>query len=260
MYSATPEAKSAWNAILGWVIERAGLSWELRDYEAPAPLATLWARTDLGCALMCGLPYSQRRPRPTLIAAPVPSPSRYAGQPIYFTDIAVRADAPFARLEDTFGGVVGYTLRDSMSGCIAVRSHLLKYRRANGGPLYREAVGDLVNARGVIEALAARRIDVGPLDSYSHDLLKVGDPALASQVKTIASTQAAPMPPFVATAAISASVLAGLRAALDLAGTALELSAHRAALLLERFAVPSDASYDIFDSVLNTAERYPDPW
>src|SRR5687768_4606717 len=123
MYSATPAVKQAWKAVLQWVMPRAGLDWELLDHDAPAPLSELWARDDLGLAMMCGLPYSQRAPRPALIAAPLPSPERYGGRPVYFTDIAVRADAPYRSLEDTFGGVVGYTLDDSMSGCVAFRTH-----------------------------------------------------------------------------------------------------------------------------------------
>jgi len=260
MYSATPAAREAWKAMLGWVVDQAGLDWPLVEHDAPAPLAALWERDDLGCAMMCGLPYSQRRPRPILVAAPVPSPDRYGGKPIYFTDIAVRADAPFERLEDTFGGVVGYTLRDSMSGYIALRAHLLRYREASGSPLYAQAVGDFVNARSVIEALAAGTIDVGPLDSYYHDLLKRGAPEFAAKVRTIASTGSAPIPPLVATAAIAGADLVRLRDALDAAGATPELAEQRAALVLDRFTAPAESDYDALASVLATAARYPDAW
>jgi len=135
MYSATATARADWKALLAWVLARAGLDWEVIDYDPPAPLSALWAREDLGLAMMCGLPFSQREPRPTLIAAPVPSPSRYGGRPVYFTDIVVRADAAYERLEDTFGGVVGYTLADSMSGGVALRDHLARYRAARGSRL-----------------------------------------------------------------------------------------------------------------------------
>jgi len=260
MYSATPAARRAWSELLGWVLERAGLGWEIVEYAAPAPLGALWERDDLGCAMMCGLPWSRRRPRPILVAAPVPSPVRYDGKPIYFTDIAVRADAPFERLEDTFGGVVGYTLRDSMSGYVALRAHLLPCREASGSPLYAKAVGGFVNARSVIEALAAGTIDVGPLDSYYHDLLKRGDAELAAKVKTVASTAAAPIPPFVATGMVANADLARLRSALDAASTAPEVAAQRAALLLDRLTVPAESDYDALASVLDAATRYPDAW
>jgi ABC-type phosphate/phosphonate transport system substrate-binding protein len=117
-----------------------------------------------------------------------------------------------------------------------------------------------VNARSIIEALAAGTIDVGPLDSYSHDLLQCGAPELAAKVKTIASTAAAPIPPFVAPGMVANADLARLRGALDAASTAPELAAQRAALLLDRFTVPAESDYDALASVLDAATRYRDAW
>ncbi|GAA4336029.1 hypothetical protein GCM10023165_12910 [Variovorax defluvii] len=245
MYSATATARADWKTLLAWVLERAGLDWLVIDYDAPAPLSALWAREDLGLAMMCGLPFSQREPRPTLIAAPVPSPARYGGRPAYFTDIVVRADARYERLEDTFGGVVGYTLADSMSGGVALRDHLAPYRAAHGSRLFRHAVGHLIHARGVIEALAAGTIDVGPLDSYYHDLLRRHEPDFARQVRTIASTVARPIPPLVATAALSADELARLRDALQASTRAPALHDVTERLLLAGFDVPDPADYDV---------------
>ncbi|MBI3372902.1 MAG: hypothetical protein HY017_14265, partial [Betaproteobacteria bacterium] len=146
MYSATPAVKQAWKDVLGWALEHAGLAWDLLDYDSPAPLSALWARSDLGCVMMCGLPYTRRAPRPTLVAAPVPSPGRYGARPVYFTDIVVRADSDFRRLEDTFGGGVGYTVEDSMSGCVALRRYLRRFRTPDRPRLYRKAVGGLIHA------------------------------------------------------------------------------------------------------------------
>ncbi|WP_162590824.1 phosphate/phosphite/phosphonate ABC transporter substrate-binding protein [Variovorax sp. PBL-E5] len=249
MYSATPAVRAEWRRLLQWVLARAGLDWPVVDYDAPAPLSVLWAREDLGLATMCGLPFSQRAVRPTLIAAPVPSPPRYGGRPIYFTDIVVRAASPHQRLEDSFGGVVGYTLADSMSGGVALAAHLALFRQRHGARLFRAAVGGLVNARGVIEALAEGRIDVGPLDSYYHDLLRHNEPALAAQVRVVASTGAMPIPPFVATAALGAEELKRLRDALRAVATADELQATRRCLLLEGFALPDAADYAVLAGI-----------
>jgi ABC-type phosphate/phosphonate transport system substrate-binding protein len=254
MYSATPQAKAAWKRVLAWVIEKAGLEWELLDYDAPAPLSDLWARDDLGAAMMCGLPYSQRRPRPKIVAAPVPSPARYGGRPIYFTDIVVRSDAKYSKLEDTFGAVVGYTLEDSMSGCIALRYHLLQYGNRSPFSLYRKAVGGLIHGRRVIEALVAGTIDVGPLDSYYHDLLIRNDPATAARVRIVATTASAPIPPLVATGAVSGAELGRLRSALLAVHDAGELQAERETLLLSRFAVPEPSDYDVLDDILRETQ------
>jgi ABC-type phosphate/phosphonate transport system substrate-binding protein len=258
MYSVTAAVGAAWNAVLGWAIRKAKLDWQLLDHPAPAPMSALWGRNDLGMAMMCGLPYSERMPRPTLVAAVVPLPERYGGRPVYFTDIAVRADASFRTLEDTFGHTIGYTLHDSMSGYAALRRHLLPYRR--GKPLYARAVGGLQSARTVIEALADGRIDVGPLDSYSHDLLRANDPVFAAKVRVVDSTVAAPIPPLVATGAVPSEELGRLRSALVAAADTAELAAERRTLLLKGFALPHAQDYDVFRAIRADAETNAGVW
>lgn len=82
MYSMCPAAKDAWRTLIGWVMRRADVNWEFYDWDAPKLLADLWARDDLGCAMMCGLPYSLREPKAQILAAPVPSLPRYCNQSI----------------------------------------------------------------------------------------------------------------------------------------------------------------------------------
>jgi ABC-type phosphate/phosphonate transport system substrate-binding protein len=252
MYSVTAAAKADWRAVLGWALREAGLDWPWLDHDAPAPLAALWSRDDLGAAMMCGLPFSQRAARPTLVAAPRPSPARYGGRPVYFTDLVVAAGSPHRTLEDTFGGVVGYTLADSMSGGVALRHHLARYRNPARPRLYRRSVGNLIHARGVIEAIVDGRIDVGPLDSYSHDLLAAYEPALAAQVRTLSSTEPTPIPPIVATAAIDDEALVRLRAALLRTPEERSLAAPMARLLLTGFAIPDPADYDRLAAIAAT--------
>ena len=86
------------------------------------------------------------------------------------------------------------------SGFNAVRHHLLRYRRERTGALFRESVGPLVTPRRVIEALMSGAIDVGPLDSYVHDLLKVHEPATVGALRTVETTVMTPMPLLVASA------------------------------------------------------------
>ena len=235
MYSVAPAAKAAWRELLEWVLEQANLRMEFVDQESPATLADLWVRNDLGAAMMCGLPYSHRKPKPILLAAPVPSPERYADRAVYFTDIAVRADAPFAKLEDTFGHTIGYTLTDSMSGCVALRQHLLPLRKPGGEPLYRKVAGGLVNARGIIQALIDGRIDVGPLDSYVHELLRLTEPGLAAQLRVVGVTAPTTMPPLVAAPGIAPAEVARLREALCATAQASGLAEVCATLGLRRF-------------------------
>jgi ABC-type phosphate/phosphonate transport system substrate-binding protein len=245
MYSVTPPVAAAWRELFLWAGQRAGVDLRWIDHAYPAPLGELWSWPDLGCAFMCGWPFAQSDPQPKLIAAPVPSPARYGGRPVYFTDFVVRATADFRTLDDTFGFRLGYTVEDSQSGYNAPRHHLLKFRDPIRPTLYKEVVGSLVTPRRVIEALLDNRIDVGPLDSYVHDLLKKHDPALARQLRTVATTDAAPIPPLVAAPGCDEEAVAKLRKALVEAGTRPELAKLRGVLLLKGFAAAAPRDYRI---------------
>jgi ABC-type phosphate/phosphonate transport system substrate-binding protein len=240
MYSVTPASAQAWRAVIGWATRAADLPVEFVEHAAPKLLSDLWARDDLGCVQMCGLPASRRNPAPMILAAPQPSPPRYGGKAVYMSDIAVKVNSPFRSLEDTFGGTAGYTLKDSQSGYFAFRSLLLD--RHPGGR-YRRIVGGLLSPRGVINALVSGGIDVGPLDGYAFDLIRAGDPEFAAQVRVIASTDPTPIPPLVATAALDKAQVERIRNAFLRAHEEPSLAPQMKALLVERFVVPDLAAY-----------------
>ena len=84
-------------------------------------------------------------------------------------------------MSDTFGGRIGWTVEHSQSGYQAVRHHLAAQRAAH----YAQWVGPLVTPRRVIDAVLAGEIDVGPLDSYVHDLLKRHEPETAAKLRVV---------------------------------------------------------------------------
>jgi ABC-type phosphate/phosphonate transport system substrate-binding protein len=151
-------------------------------------------------------------------------------------------------------------VRDSHSGYVALREHLVPYRLARDAPLYGEVVGPLVSPRAVVEALGDGRIDVGPLDSYAHDLMRANEPQLAAQLRTVATTRAAPVPPFVATAPLAPDAVQNLQAAFAQAGAAPELQKLRDTLRLAKFVVPRPEDYETFYARSAASERYPDAW
>ena len=259
MNSVTPQSKAAWRAVIDWVLARAEVEARYEDHDPPALLSDLWRRDDLACVMMCGLPFSLRDPQPAILATPVPSPARYGGRAVYWSDIAVRADSRFETLEDTMGSRAGYTLKDSQSGYFAFRHHLLRKFPSKPEP-FPQITGNLLNPRGVIKALAEGRIDVGPLDSYVYDLLKHGDPEFASQVRVIESTDPTPMPPIVSTAALGNAAVDRLRAAFLAVETEPDLAPARAALLLERFVVPEASVYRVQRDRAEHVERSGATW
>ncbi|WP_237480660.1 phosphate/phosphite/phosphonate ABC transporter substrate-binding protein [Lichenibacterium dinghuense] len=245
MYAATPDAAAAWAALFARVAARSGVALDLLAHPPPAPMAALWARPDLGAAFMCGRPWTRAEPRPIALVAPVPSPARYGGLPRYCTDIAVRADGPFRTLADTFGGRIGYAIEESHSGYNALRHHLLPHRTALRPRLYAGSVGPLLTPRGVVEALLDGRIDAGPIDGYSLDLMR-RDPADPShRLRVVASTDFAPIPMLVASPGVPAAAVARLREAFLAVATDTEAAGLRERLLLSGFAPVDPAAYDV---------------
>jgi ABC-type phosphate/phosphonate transport system substrate-binding protein len=253
MYSVTAQAAAAWRALLEWAIERAGVDCQAIDYPPPKPMAPLWARPDLGCAFICGYPYANAAPKPTLLAAPVPSPDAYGGKPVYWSDLVVRADASWVKLDDVFGRRLAYTSEDSQSGYQAARELLAPYARA--GRLFSAIVGPLITPRRIAEAVIAGDADVGPLDSYAHDLIRAHEPELAAQLRTIATTAPAPIPPLVAAPDIASAQAKRLRAALLDIAQAAELRSIRDALLLERFVEVEPEDYSVLLERAGDADR-----
>src|SRR5215216_2799025 len=75
-------------------------------------------QVDLG--VICGLPYvwlADRRPPPVEpLAAPVLAGDRYAGRPIYYSDVIVPHDSPISCLEELRGCTWAYNEPTSHSG------------------------------------------------------------------------------------------------------------------------------------------------
>ncbi|HEV2676127.1 MAG TPA: PhnD/SsuA/transferrin family substrate-binding protein [Aliidongia sp.] len=193
MYSVAPGAASAWCRLFGWLADAAGCRLHIVDHVFPAPLETLWARDDLAAAFMCGWPFAREGGARPIVAAPIPSSSPQ-GRAVYRSHFIMRADSPFATLEQTFGRRLAYTVESSHSGYNAPRHHLLGYRTADRPALYGSTVGPLIAPRRVVEAILAGEADVGPLDSYAYDLLCRHDPGLMAGVRVLDSTGWAPLP------------------------------------------------------------------
>jgi ABC-type phosphate/phosphonate transport system substrate-binding protein len=244
MYAVTPEVESDWRGLLARVAEEADVALEYLTYPAPLPLEDLWSRPDLAAVLMCGYPIALRLAHVQPIAAPIPRTPWAAGRAVYRTDLIVREDAPFGRLEDTFDGRAGWTVAHSHSGFNAFRHHLLAYRTPQRPKLYREMIGNLVTARNVLDAVRERRIDVGPLDAYWHTLIARHAPQLCAGVRILSSTALAPMPAFVAAARMPAAVVARLRAAFVSAATQSWFEELADPLMLAGFAEVSRETFD----------------
>ena len=243
MYAVTPQVEAAWRELLDHVTGEADVSFEYLPYPAPQPLEKLWARADLGAVFMCGFPIALQLAPVVPIAAPIPRVDWAGGRAVYRTDLIVRADSPYGRLEDTFGGRAGWTVEHSHSGFNALRHHLLAYRTHERPALYAQMAANLLTARNVLDSVREGRIDIGPLDAYWHMLIARHAPALCAGVRVLTSTALEPMPAFVAAAGTPTDTFGRLRAAFLAASTRGWFPALAETLRLEGFAAAEAESY-----------------
>ena len=243
MYAVTPEVETAWRTLLARIAGEAQVPLNYLPYPAPQPLEELWARGDLGAVLMCGFPIALELAPVVPLAAPLPRAAWAHGHAVYRTDLIVREDAPYRRLEDTFGGRSGWTVAHSHSGFNAWRHHLLAFRTPERPALYRQMTGNLITARRVLDGVREGRMDVGPLDAYWHLLMARHAPALTAGVRVLDSTALAPLPAFVAAAGAPRPSVQRLRAAFLAAAGRPWFRELAEPLLLEGFAAVDASTY-----------------
>lgn len=244
MYGAGERCRRLWNELVAQISDSSGVPLEIVEHGAPAPMTDLWKRADMGFVQMCGWPFWRSDPRPDLVAAPVLDHPYCEDRPLYWTDMAVRDDEPAETLEDLFRRRIGWTTEHSHSGYNAPRRMLLPYFLETGSPLFSASIGRYMSPMGIVRALLDDEIDVGPVDGYFHMLLKRHSPDLAAKLRTVAVSEPAPIPPFVASCDISEHDLEKLRRAA--AGIHLNPAARKImeGLAIKRFVLPEPGFYE----------------
>ncbi len=198
MYSVSPSAAAAWNALLAHVIAELDVDMMIMEHNYPHRLDTLWQRDDLGCVFMCGWPFIREGGHKTLLAAPVPDADWAEDRAQYCSEFIVAAEAPYTELEDTFGRRFAFNVQDSHSGYNAPRAHLSRW--AEQAPLFSEIVGPFVTHQRVVEAVATHAADIAAIDGFTMLLLRRHAPDLVAGVRVIARTAPCPLPLLVANA------------------------------------------------------------
>lgn len=246
MYSVAPAAAEAWRALFRHVAHVSGVPLEIVEHPFPAPVSDLWRRDDLALAFMCGWPWIRGGGRHLPVAAPVPSD---AGRAVYWSDLVVRADHPARTLAELGAARIGYTLLDSQSGFSALR-HFLRTRPEI--PRFSHVVGPITTPRRVLEAVGEGRVDLAPVDSFAHALLRRHEPALAAGVRILARTEPTPIPLLVASPGADPAIVARLRQAL----LAVADPALLAPLEIDGFADPPPrAAYAEMETHASEAEQ-----
>lgn len=181
-----------------------GIPWQEREQLFDAgKIHILW---------LCGLPYVHRAELPEcsleLLAAPVPTGERYDSSPIYFSDVIVRRDSVFNSLRHLRGARWAYNEPRSHSGFNVVRARLAALGETSG------FFGRVIEAGS--HSKAVQLVSVGEVDGAAIDstvLQWIGDqePALRDEIRVVDVLGPSPIPPWVVSASIDASVRQELR-------------------------------------------------
>lgn len=137
---------------------------------------------------VCSIPYllfaDAGRIDMEVIAAPVLMGRRYAGRPIYFSDVIVAADGPYRSFADLRGVTLAYNEPFSHSGYMTLLHHLTTLGEGLG------YFGRLVEAgfhQEAIRMVADGRVDAAAIDTQVLDI-ELGDhPELAGALRRIQS-------------------------------------------------------------------------
>ena len=242
MYEAVPRAAEAWRRLFGEVFRAARLDIEVVEHRFPKPIADLWAQPDLACAFMCGWPFVKSDVMQA-IAAPVPSPPRYAGLPRYCSEFLVRESSGWHSLEDAFGHRFGWMSADSQSGFNAPRAHLAHYVTKERPRLFGEVKGPLGAPMKAMEALRAGDVDLIALDSFFLDLCRHHEPERIAGIRCVETTPWTPIPLLVAAPGIDSSVVDRLRDFLVNLHGDPRFGPLLADVLLDRFVAPDIGAY-----------------
>jgi len=203
MYSVTPAVGQLWRRLFTAIAQRAGVAVDYVEHVEPAPISELWRRPDKAAVFMCGLPFARSEPRPTLIAAPVPSAAGFQGRPEYWSELVVRRSGGARSLEETFGGRIALTSPESQSGCLAALYYLMHSEGRR--PLYGELIAPRITPLGALMAVIEGSADVAPIDSFAFALLQRYRPELTSEVLVVARTGPTAIPPIVASSSATGS-------------------------------------------------------
>lgn len=236
--------------------QNCGISCQLvKDLNWPARELAL-DRGEIELGWICGLPYVWKAdsPQPTirLLAAPVMAGERYAGKPVYYSDVVVAADSPFIQFDDLKGSTWGYNETRSHSGY-----YLVRYELANRG-LTAAFFGNIMengSHEAALRGILSGEIDAAAIDSTVLETEMARNSSLRQQIRVIATFGPSPIPPFVASNALDPIQFTALqRCLLTLHHTSSgrqTLAKHR----VLRFVPVVDSDYDPIRTMASRAEE-----
>ena len=235
-----------------YVGEKLGRRTELRVGRSFEEFAT--GEADIG--FLCGLPYVElvREPHPPveLLAAPLLRGARYAGRPIYFSDVIVRADSPFRSFAGLRGSVWAFNDSDSHSGYNVTRHRLVSMGETCG---FFGRVVEAGSHQRSIRMVCSGEIDAAAIDSLVLAVELRDHPALREQLKVIDTLGPAGIQPVVASSRLPDRLKAAVRDVLLTMGDDPAARTRLSPSFIERFVNVTDEDYEDVRTMLAAAEE-----
>lgn len=234
-------ARSVYQRLVDYTSRRAGIDARL---VADLPWQERERLLDQGqaqVAFLCGLLYTRKTDQVELLAAPVMRAARYAGHPIYFSDLVVHRDSPLRSFAGLRGATLAYNDPGSFSGYAMLGAYLaLRGERAG----YFGRVVESGSHQQSLRLLAGGTADVAAIDSTVLELELELHPELASQVRVVETIGPSPIPPVVVARGVAAADKRQLRRILLQMDRDDEGQAILDGGMIARFVAVRDADYD----------------
>jgi phosphonate transport system substrate-binding protein len=210
------------------------------------------AEADLG--VLCGQPYvwlADRQPCPVEpLAAPVLTGDRYAGRPVYYSDVIVRHDSPISCLEELRGRTWAYNEPASHSGHTVTLYSLV---RMGARPGYLGRVVEAGFHQRAIRLVHAGTVDAAAIDSQVLAIELRDHPDLDG-LRIIGAFGPSTIQPVVAASRLPDQLKDQVR---DLLVTLADDPTARPALnhgFIDHFTTVDDAAYDDIRAMLATIQ------
>ena len=191
-------AESFCRALSAFIGERLGVSTEFIGEVPWQKRERLLDCGQIDVCWICGLPYVRKRNNGEshidLLGAPVMENSRYAGKPVYYSDVVVRAQSSFRSFDDLCGAAWGYNEPGSHSGYNLIRYHLVAAGKRSG---YFGRVVESGSHQDSLRMILAGLIDASAIDSTVLEMDLARNPSIIQKIRTIAVLGPSPAPPWV---------------------------------------------------------------
>jgi phosphonate transport system substrate-binding protein len=246
-----PNISPVYELVTDEIGRRLGIPTELvveTDYES-------CKRDENDVCFVCSLPYvmferqgiSPAEP----VAAPVLQGKRYAGSPVYFSDVIVHRSSPFRSFEDLRGRSWSYNEPLSHSGYGITRYHLLRMGETSG------FFGEVIEAGFHEESLrmvANAEVDASAIDSQVLAVALRDDPGLRSCLRVIGALGPSTIQPVAVTKRLSRDLREEIRGVLLAMGDDSSCRKQLDVGIVERFVAVESSSYDDIRMMVDACE------